>query len=118
MYEKLSDRLASTEQFLWRVVRHTLYVALLLIVSLAVGALGFFAFEGHDPAAAVIQAAHILSGFGLIQMPETIGGHLFATAFGLYASFFFLAAFSIIFAPIVHRLLHKFHLDEDDASKR
>jgi hypothetical protein len=53
----------------------------------------------------------MLSGFGLIEVPTSFSGKLFIGLYGLYASVFFLASFSIIFAPIVHRILHKLHLD-------
>ncbi|WP_333794952.1 hypothetical protein [Hyphomicrobium sp.] len=113
MYEKISDRLIPTERFLWRLLKHALYVFCLLAVSLTVGAVGFMLLEGSSLEAAAFQSAHILSGFGLAQVPSSLPGRMFAAAFGLYASLFFLAAFSVIFAPVVHRILHKLHLDED-----
>lgn len=114
MYEKISDRIISTEKFLLRVLKNTLYVLAVLAFSVLVGALGFIAFEGHSIEDAILHAAHILSGFGLVELPSTYTGRLFAAFFGLYASLFFLAAFSVIFAPVVHRILHKLHLEKDE----
>lgn len=117
MYEKISDRLISTERFLWRVFKHSLYVLVILSLSIMAGAVGFVIFEGHGFEDAIFNSAHILSGFGLMEVPGTFAGRMFATGFGLYSSLFFLAAFSVIFAPVVHRILHKMHLDTDKEEK-
>lgn len=113
MYEKISDRLLSTEHFLLRILKHVLYVIILLAFSLLFGTLGFMVFEGYGLEEALIHALHILSGFGLLALPTSFSGRVFASLFGLYASLFFLAAFSFMFAPVLHRILHKLHLEED-----
>lgn len=113
MYEKISERLISTERFILRMCKHAFYVVALLTLSVLAGALGLLALEGHTLEDAVLHSAHILAGLGLIQLPETYSGRVFVALFGLYASLFFLAAFSVIFAPVVHRIVHKLHLDAD-----
>mgnify|MGYP003774764747 CR=1 FL=1 len=114
MYEKISERLISTERFILRMCKHSLYVVGLLAISVLAGALGFLALEGYTFEDAMLHSAHILAGLGLIQLPETYAGRVFVALFGLYASLFFLAAFSVIFAPVVHRIVHKLHLDTDN----
>lgn len=113
MYERISDRLISTERFLWRLAKHVLCVLGLLALSVLAGALGFTVLEGYGIEDAILHSAHILAGLGLIQLPDSYAGRLFVALFGLYASLFFLAAFSVIFAPVVHRILHRLHLDDD-----
>jgi hypothetical protein len=114
MYERVSDRLISRVHFARRVASHSLFVVAIMGVSVLVGVVGFIVLENKELEDAVLHAAYMLSGFGLVEMPTSTAGKLFAGFFGLYASIFFLAAFSIIFAPIVHRILHKLHLDSDD----
>lgn len=113
MYEKTSDRMISTRRFVWRLIRHGLYVIGILALSVLVGAIGFSYFEGHGFEEAILHSSHILAGLGLIQLPATNAGRFFVALFGLYASLFFLAAFSVILAPILHRILHRLHLDDD-----
>lgn len=113
MYERLCDRLIPAERFLWRLTKHVLCVLGLLALSVLAGALGFMSLEGYGIEDAILHSAHILAGLGLIQLPGSYAGRLFVALFGLYASLFFLAAFSIIFAPVVHRILHRLHLDDD-----
>ena len=114
MYEKASEPVISTNHFIWRVFKHALYVVGFLVLSVLLGALGFMLIEGLPFKDASLVAAHILAGLGLIQLPETYAGRVFVALFGLYASLFFLAAFSVIFAPVVHRIVHKLHLDTDN----
>src|SRR5690606_12600991 len=102
MYEKISDQLISTERFLQRLAKHALYVLGILALSILIGAAGFMIFEGYGLEDAILHSIHILSGLGLIEIPGSYAGRLFAALFGLYASLFFLAAFSVISAPVIH----------------
>ena len=114
MYERVSDQLISPRRFAWRLVRHALYVTGILTLSALVGAAGFMVLEGYGFEDAILHATHILAGLGIIQLPESYVGRLFVVLFGLYASLFFIAAFSVISAPVIHRILHKLHLDDAD----
>ena len=58
---------------------------------------------------AFLNAAMLLGGMGPVEDPQTAGGKLFAGLYALYAGPVFLVATAIILAPVVHRLLHKFH---------
>lgn len=113
MYEKISEKLISTERFFVRLLKHALYIVGILVVSILAGAFGFVILDGAGLDNAVLQSAHILAGLGLIELPNSYAGRAFAVFFGLYASLFFLAAFSILIAPIIHRILHKMHLDDN-----
>lgn len=44
-------------------------------------------------------------------------GKFFAGAYALYAGLVFIAVMSIILAPVVHRVLHRFHWAEQRPSK-
>ena len=58
---------------------------------------------------AFLNAAMLLGGMGPVEDPQTAGGKLFAGLYALYAGPVFLVATAIILAPVVHRVLHKFH---------
>jgi tetrahydromethanopterin S-methyltransferase subunit B len=61
----------------------------------------------------LINAAMILTGMGPVDKMETTAGKLFATVYALYSGLAFLSMVAIIIAPIYHRFLHQFHLDEE-----
>lgn len=114
MYEKISARPISQAQFRIRVLKHAAVVVGILLVSIIAGALGFILFEDRNLEDAIIHSAYILGGFGLVEPPTTFPGKLFAGLFGLYSSLIFVVVFSVMFAPVIHRILHKMHIEEED----
>ena len=55
----------------------------------------------------------LLGGHGAGGRHPVHGGKLFASAFALYAGIVFLGVTALLFAPMVHRFLHKFHLENE-----
>jgi len=53
----------------------------------------------------------LLGGMGPIHPPATPAGKLFAGLYALYAGLVFIVAAALIFTPVIHRVLHKFHWD-------
>lgn len=113
MYEKLSDKMLSRVNFFKRIAKHVMCIIFIMISSVFLGAAGFIIFEDLLFEDAIMHSTFILSGFGLIAMPTSTAGKMFAGFFGLYANIFFLASFSILFAPITHRILHRLHVDDE-----
>ena len=85
----------------------------LVIVSLAIGMAGYHGYEGLPWIDAFLNAAMILSGMGPLLQPATEGGKLFAGFYALYAGLVFIVVAGIILAPLIHRLLHRFHWDQE-----
>jgi hypothetical protein len=44
--------------------------------------------------------------------PQTEAGKVFAGLYALYAGLVFLLIVGLVFTPVIHRLLHKFHWDQ------
>ena len=62
---------------------------------------------------AFANAAMILSGMGPIDPLKTDGGKLFAGLYAIYSGLAVIIIAGVVFAPVVHRFLHRFHLDLD-----
>jgi chromate transport protein ChrA len=62
---------------------------------------------------AYLNAAMLLGGMGPVG-PElhTTLGKVFAGIYALYAGMVVLVAASIIIAPVFHRFIHRFHLEQ------
>jgi len=84
-----------------------------VVVSLGLGVLGYMLFEGLALVDAYLNASMILGGMGPVDLPKTVGGKIFAGSYALYSGLVFLIVSAVILAPLLHRILHRFHIDED-----
>lgn len=117
IYERRSQRLASPEVFRRRLVTSGTVGLALVAISLAIGIAGYMGFEKLAFVDAFLNASMILSGMGPLHNPATTAGKLFAGIYALYSGLAVLAIAAIVFAPVIHRILHRFHIEEavDDA---
>lgn len=88
---------------------------LLIGGSLIVGLLGYRYIEGMAWIDAYLNATMLLGGMGPVPPDlHTEAGKLFAGAYALYSGMVVLAAASILIAPVFHRIMHRFHLPEEE----
>ena len=113
-YEHKSVPMLTPGQFLRRLLLHFLAAVAMAAASLGIGMWGYAYFESLGWLDAFLNAAMLLGGMGPIWDPQTEGGKLFAGCYALFAGLVFLIVAGIIWAPVVHRILHRFHLDESD----
>ncbi|HSV69405.1 MAG TPA: hypothetical protein VLI72_04785 [Methylibium sp.] len=97
-------------RFVLRMVVHAGVAGGLIVVSLALGVLGYMHFEGMGLVDAFLNAAMILGGMGPVKAQGlSEPGKIFAGLYALYSGLAFIAVMSIMLAPVVHRILHRFH---------
>ena len=113
MYEHHRQPLASRKVFARRVAFNCLIGALMLLVALGIGVLGYHYFEGLPWIDALLNASMILGGMGPVNPLQTTAGKLFASFYALFSGVVFIAAMGILAAPIFHRFMHRFHLEVD-----
>ena len=115
MYESRHAPLATRTQFIRRLARHFSVAMLLIGGSLIVGVLGYRYLEGMPWVDAYLNAAMLLGGMGPVPPDlHTRAGKLFAGIYALYSGMIVLAAASILIAPVFHRIMHRFHLQDDE----
>ena len=90
--------------------------SLLLIVALGLGVIGYHVVAKLSWIDALLNASMILTGMGPVAILATDASKLFASAYALFSGVVFLTVTGIVLGPVVHRVLHRFHL-EDDASE-
>jgi hypothetical protein len=56
----------------------------------------------------------ILGGMGPVRELPSDTAKVFASIYALFSGIIFIALMGIILAPVAHRVLHKFHMDEKD----
>jgi hypothetical protein len=110
-YEHRREKLLPRREFLKRLAMHAILVLVVGSVSLFIGVAGYHWLEGLPWLDAFLNAAMILGGMGPVNPLVTPAGKLFAGLYALYSGLVLLVMAGVLLAPVVHRLLHRFHLD-------
>jgi hypothetical protein len=112
-FERRHEKLLPLHLFLWRVARWTTLAAVVVLGSLTVGICGYH-YLGHlrwiD---SLVNASMILGGMGPVDPITSTSGKIFASAYALYSGLALIAVVGILLAPVLHRLLHAFHIAKD-----
>ena len=90
----------------------------LVAVSLGIGAAGYHTFAGLPWIDSLLNASMILTGMGPVDPMHTTAGKLFATFYSLFSGVAFLSIVGVLIAPVVHRFLHRFHLEIEDEERK
>lgn len=117
MFEHRSKPLLPRQQFTARFARCVALAATLLLASLGIGILGYHVLESMNWVDSFANASMILSGMGPLGELKTTAGKIFAGCYALFSGVVFLTSIAVVFAPVFHRFLHKFHLETLKESK-
>jgi hypothetical protein len=111
MYETTKQPILPRQRFARRLATHAAAAMGLLAVSLGIGMVGYVAFEHLSWVDAFLNASMLLGGMGPVDPPKTTGGKLFAGFYALYSGLVFIVTAAVLFAPLLHRVLHRLHVD-------
>lgn len=112
MYEHKREQLIPITIYYSRLLKHFMIVLCIILGSLLMGVFGYHFIEGLSWIDSLLNSSMILGGMGPVDILKTDGGKLFASFYALYSGIVFLVIAGIFFAPVIHRLLHKFHFEE------
>jgi hypothetical protein len=115
-FERRHEPVLPWPAFFWRLAGSTVIGAALIVVSLAIGMIGYHREMGLPWIDAFVNASMILSGMGPLTTPQTFGAKVFAGIYALFSGLAVLAIAGVVFAPVVHRFLHYLHADDNDES--
>jgi hypothetical protein len=111
-FEHQSEPVLAPPLFYARLLRSVLIGLALIAGSLLLGMLGYRYLEQLSWIDAYENAAMILSGMGPMYQPQSVAGKLFAGSYALFSGIAVLVIAGVIFAPVVHRFLHRLHAEE------
>jgi len=117
MYEHRSKPLLPRRQFYHRLARSAALGAIVVAGALLIGMLGYHLLENMGWVDSFANASMILSGMGPLGELKTTAGKIFAGCYALFSGVAFLTSVGLVFAPVFHRFLHKFHLENVRESK-
>lgn len=117
MFEHHRRPLLSRSEFVSRQIRYLSFSMMILTFSIGIGTAGYHFFGKLSWIDSFLNASMILTGMGPVDHLETNNGKLFAAFYALFSGVAFLSFVAVLFAPIYHRFLHRFHLGGKDDSK-
>ncbi|MEI6106919.1 MAG: hypothetical protein WCR49_07865 [Opitutae bacterium] len=113
MFEHHTQKLLPRREFVHRLGWSLAAGGGLIAFSLSIGMLGYHFLGGLAWIDAYLDAAMILSGMGPLSPLHNEAAKLFAGIYAIYCGIALLATTGVILAPVIHRSLHKFHLEWD-----
>ncbi len=113
-YERRGEELLPRRSFVRRVLRSVAIAGGVVLVSLALGTIGYHAVAGLPWIDSLHNASMILTGMGPVDPMRTDAAKLFASAYAIFSGVVFLTTVGLVLAPLVHRFLHRFHLETDE----
>ncbi len=113
MYEPRHRPLLSRREFAHRLARNFALGFVLVAFALALGTIGYHSIAGLEWIDAFHNASMILTGMGPVAVMTTTGAKLFASFYALFSGIAFLGMVTVLIAPILHRFLHRFHLEDE-----
>jgi hypothetical protein len=114
MFERKHEKLAPISVFVRRMTTSVVMAGILIAATLFIGISGYHWIAGFDWVDSLLEASMILGGMGPVNPLATAGAKMFASGYALFSGLIFIAIMGIILAPAAHRMLHKFHIDEED----
>jgi len=117
-FERKQDRLLPRREFARRLGRAGGLAGMLLAFALFIGTFGYHFWAHFSWIDAWLNATMILTGMGPVGEIRNVGGKLFASFYALFSGIVFITSIAVILGPLLHRLLHKFHIDEKDLKPR
>jgi len=84
---------------------------------LIIGTLGYHHFVAICWIDSVLKASMILTGMGPVSPMPDDGAKIIASLYALFSGLVFIAVMRVTLAPLIHRLLHQFHIDEKDLER-
>lgn len=113
-FENRKQKVAAMPNFLIRVGRYGFFVAGLIILSVCLGTVGYHYFGKISWLDSFHMACMILTGMGPVVEMNSTNAKLFSSFYALYSGVAFLSITAVFFAPIIHRLLHILHVEENE----
>jgi hypothetical protein len=117
LYEHKTQPLLPLRQFYKRLLRNVLIAVFVLTICLLIGTVGYYHWSKADVGwlDAFHNASMILSGMGpVLENPQgqSRAFKIFSSLYALFSGVIFVTNIGVMLAPAVHRLFHRFHLEE------
>ena len=117
-FERQHENLLPRRQFAARVAMFVILGIFIEILAILMGSLGFHFLGGLSWLDGMLNATMVITGNGPAFEPHTTGAKIFQIIFSLGGVILFVLVLSVILAPVLHRVLHHFHLAPDESTSK
>ena len=100
--------------FVKRVIASLAIALALIAFALGIGISGYHLLGGFGWIDSLLEASMILGGMGPVNTLTGDAVKIFASLYALFSGLMFIAVMGVVLSPVAHRILHKFHVDEED----
>ena len=118
MFDNHHHKLAPFSVFVNRIIGALMIAFGLIVVALLIGIAGYHWLAKLSWIDSFLEASMILGGMGPVNQLTSNGAKIFASIYALFAGVMFIGVMGVVISPIIHRGLHKIHLDEEDLEKK
>jgi hypothetical protein len=112
-FEHHKRPLLPRNEYVKRVLRFAGFSLILLGISLGIGVVGYHYLNHLTWLDSLLNASMILTGMGPVDPVQSDAAKWFASFYAIFSGVAFLSTVTIFFSPIVHRFLHRLHVDEE-----
>jgi hypothetical protein len=117
MFEHRREKLLPFPLFLRRLAVCLGIAAVIVAIGVGIGVLGYHYCAGFNWIDSLLNACMILAGMGPVGELPTHTAKVFASLYALFSGLLFISIMAVIISPLMHRVLHKFHIAEEDFEK-
>jgi hypothetical protein len=114
MFESRHEKILPLRLFVRRMSACFTIALALVVFALGIGVLGYHFIADFSWIDALLNASMILTGMGPVHPLHSNTAKLFASAYALFSGLIFISIMALLLSPVVHRVMHKFHISEED----
>ena len=96
-------------------VEFVVYAIAIEVAVILIGSVGFHYVGGLSWLDGALNAAMVITGNGPVFEPQTAGAKMFQIIFSMGGVIGFVLILTVLMAPVMHRVLHHFHLAPEDS---
>ncbi|WP_255067015.1 hypothetical protein [Lacihabitans sp. LS3-19] len=100
--------------FAIRLAKYSFFAFILIFFSVGFGTIGYWYFDKISWLDSFYMASMILTGMGPVSEMTNDSAKIFSAFYALYSGVAFLSITAVFFAPIIHRLLHILHVEDEE----
>ncbi len=112
MFEHYKEPILPRHKFLVRMLEAAGIGASMFVVTITLGVFLFCGVEHETFIDGMLNSVMVMTGLGLVKDITTQPGKVFLAGYALLSAVVFFSVLAILFSPLLHRLLHRLHLED------